>query len=338
MPRSHASALPDSFVAPMQALAARSIPKGNWHGEIKFDGYRAIAILERKAVQLWSRNLHRLVYPEIEHELRRLKAKNAVIDGEVVALDAAGRTRFQLLQALDRGERPALRFYVFDLLRLDGESLLSEPFEVRRARLERLVGRGTARIKLSPRFDVKPATLWAESRRLGLEGIILKQAGSLYEPGLRSGTWLKLKNVNEQEFVIGGFSPPRRSRSHFGSIAVGYYEGKNLRYAGKVGAGFSHRQLEELHARFLRGKVGRCPFADLPHERTARFGQGMTRAAMRQMTWIRPELVAQVRFAEWTTDGLLRQPVFIGLRADKNANEVIRERARTRRAVQAARG
>lgn len=317
-----------TFIAPMKALGVASVPpdtETRWHCEIKFDGYRALALLNRKKVELWSRNRQPLDYPELLPALAGLKCQSAVLDGEIVALDEKGRTDFQSLQGRDLGERPPIVFYVFDLLHLNGRSLLTEPIETRRKRLKALVGRDRATLKMSPSFDVEPAVFFATVRRQGLEGMVLKQHGSLYEPDRRSGAWLKVKHVNEQEFVIGGFTPPQRSREHFGAILVGYHEGKELRYAGKVGTGFDRKLLATLHARFLRLATTRCPFANLPLPRQARFGSGMTPAVTRTVTWVRPELVAQIKFAEWTDERLLRQPVFLGLRKDKPASAVKRE-------------
>jgi bifunctional non-homologous end joining protein LigD len=316
------------FVAPMTALGVAAPPAGGaetWQGEIKFDGYRAIAVRDGPAVQLWSRNEKPLDYPEIAAALRRLRCRTAVLDGEIVALDAAGRSRFQLLQGRDLGERPPIRFYVFDLLHLDGAALPAEPFEARRAALERLLRGAPPPLLLSPLLAAAPAELLHAAWRQGLEGVVLKRRGSRYESGRRSGAWLKLKNVNEQEFVIGGFTPPRRSREHFGAILVGYHAADGLRYAGKVGTGFDAARLADLHARFRRLRRPRCPFVNLPLRTGGRFGAGMSAAVMRTVTWLRPRLVAQVRFAEWTQEGLLRQPVFLGLRADKPAAAVRRE-------------
>ena len=180
-------------------------------------------------------------------------------------------------------------------------------------------------VQLSPVFDVAPEKLLQVARQKGLEGIIAKRPGSVYEAGRRSGAWVKCKVRAEQEFVIGGFTLPQRSRTNFGAILVGYHDHGQLRYAGKVGSGFSQATLIALHRDFLRRARQTCPFANLPMERRPRFGQGMTVAEMRKVTWIRPQLVAQIRFVEWTQDGLLRQPVFLGLRDDKPANEVRRE-------------
>lgn len=312
----------------MKALGVSSVPhdtESRWHCEIKFDGYRAIAVLNGKKAGLWSRNRLPLDYPELLPALAALKCRSAVLDGEIVALDARGRTHFQSLQGRALGERPPIVYYVFDLLQLDGRDLRDEPIETRRERLQALVGRDRATLKLSPSFAVEPAVFFETVKRQGLEGMILKQHGSHYESGRRSGAWLKIKQVNEQEFVIGGFTPPQRSREHFGAILVGYYEGKTLRYAGKVGTGFDRELLEKLHARFRRLTTARCPFANLPLPRRARFGTGMTPAVMRTVTWLRPQLVAQIKFAEWTDERLLRQPVFLGLRKDKPATAVVRE-------------
>ena len=158
-----------------------------------------------------------------------------------------------------------------------------------------------------------------------MEGIIAKQPGSLYEPGRRSGAWLKCKVLGEQEFVIGGFTPPQRSREFFGALLIGYFEKGKLMYAGKVGTGFNRQRLQSLHAMFLKRTRTSCPFTNLPMTRRSRFGTGMTAGEMKKVIWVRPDLVAQIRFAEWTDDGLLRQPVFIGLRKDKAAAQVRRE-------------
>jgi bifunctional non-homologous end joining protein LigD len=317
------------FVEPMKALAVTNVPTGHWRTEIKFDGYRALAILRDGEVELWSRNEKPLTadYPEVVEALRKVRCETAMLDGEIVALDAEGRSRFQLLQqrAL-AGARPPIHFYVFDLLHLNGTSWVDAPIEERRAALEKLLGAQAGVIRLSPVFEIEPALVLDEARRQGLEGIVVKQPGSPYEPGRRSGAWLKHRLSNEQEFVIGGYTPPRGGRSHFGAILVGYYENGKLQYAGKVGAGFNGALLASLHREFDRRRIDAPPFENLPRGRS-RWGVGMTAAVMKTVTWIRPELVAQVRFSEWTEEGSLRQPVFLGLRRDKPAREVVREAA-----------
>jgi len=311
----------------MKALGVNTVPKGDWRLEIKFDGYRAVAVINQGAVELWSRNQKILTgdYPEVVAELESLSCQDAVLDGEIVALDPEGRARFQLLQNRSGGERPPIVYYVFDVMFCEGDSLIHQPFEIRQKVLSALLKKGFRFIRQSPVFSVTPAVLMAEAKANGLEGVIAKAAGSLYEPDQRSGAWLKCKLFGEQEFVIGGFTPPRHSRACFGAILVGYYQHGKLRYAGKVGSGFNRVLLGSLHAEFLKRQISECPFSDLPLTHRSRFGVSMTAAAMREVTWIKPVLVGQVRFAEWTDEGLLRQPVFLGLRQDKNAREVRRE-------------
>jgi bifunctional non-homologous end joining protein LigD len=265
-------------------------------------------------------------YPEVTAALEKLKCRNAVLDGEIVAVDAAGRSRFQLLQ--NRGAaagRPVIIYYVFDLMHLDGRSLLALPLERRRKKLAALARSFAPPVQLSPVFRVEPAALLQAARKQGLEGIIAKMPDSPYESGRRSGAWVKCKVVAEQEFVIGGFTPPQRSREHFGAILIGYYQGRKLLYAGKVGSGFGGALLASLHAGFMRRSRATCPFANLPIARKPRFGSGMNPREMAKITWLKPDLVAQVKFAEWTHDGMLRQPVFLGLRRDKPARQVGRE-------------
>jgi bifunctional non-homologous end joining protein LigD len=326
------SPAPARFIPPMKAVSVDAVPPGKWRLEIKLDGYRAIAVINEGEIELWSRNHKPLTehYPEVVEALKKIPCTNAVIDGEIVALDEQGRSRFQLMQRRDADEgRPPIVYYVFDLLHHDGRALLREPIEERQIALEMLAGRDKQSkvVRFSPVFETDPAELLAAVRKQGLEGIIAKQPGSIYEPDRRSGAWLKAKVFGEQEFVIGGYTPPQHSRQYFGAIVVGYYEGKKLMYAGKVGSGFDRALLAALYKEFQKRRVGECPFANLPQPRKPRYGLGMTAAAMREVTWVKPQLVAQIRFAEWTSEGSLRQPVFLGLRHDKPAADVVREAA-----------
>ncbi len=319
---------PAKFIAPMKALGVGAVPAGTWQCEIKFDGFRAVAVLNEGSVQLLSRNRNSLAsdFPEVVDELKRLRCRSAVIDGEIVALDNEGRSRFQLLQNRGSGGlASAVVYYVFDVMQRDGESLLDYPLLKRRRILKGLLGKSSRHVQRSPAFDVEPSKLFAVAKAKGLEGIIVKKPDSLYEPDRRSGAWLKCKVVAEQEFVVGGFTAPQRSREHFGAILVGYHEGRKLLYAGKVGTGFNRKQLASLHDKFNHARSNTCPFDNLPMERKPRHGTGMTSAEMKNVTWLKPSLVAQVKFAEWTDDGLLRQPVFLGLREDKPQRSVHRE-------------
>jgi len=162
-------------------------------------------------------------------------------------------------------------------------------------------------------------------RRRGLEGIIGKLRNSVYEPGRRSGAWIKLKCVNEQEFVIGGYTPPQGARKHFGAVLVGYHENKKLVFAGKVGTGFTAKSLATLHKKFRAEERADCPFVDLPSKQNGQWVQGITPSMMRKMHWVNPKFVAEIKFAEWTRDGKLRAPVFLGLREDKKPVDVVRE-------------
>lgn len=317
------------YVEPMKALGSERSPEGRWLCEIKFDGYRAVAVSNQGRVELWSR-AHKpmgLDYPGIVEALASLKCRDAVLDGEIVALDSAGRSRFQLLQGRDLpgGSRPVIVYFVFDLMHLDGRSVVELPIEERKKLLGRLLRRPVPPVQLSATFDVEPAELMRLARQQGLEGIIAKRPGSTYESGRRSGAWVKCKHHGEQELVIGGFTPPQNSRQYFGAILMGYFRRGKLLYAGKVGTGFNHRLLASLHATLLQRVRRSCPFANLPMAHQSRFGTGMTAGEMKKVTWIKPDLVAQIRFAEWTDDGLLRQPVFLGLRKDRRAAEVRRE-------------
>jgi bifunctional non-homologous end joining protein LigD len=301
---------------------------GDWVYEIKFDGIRALAIKDGRKISLLSRNQKELAarFPEVFAALSKLKVKECVLDGEIVAVDEKGRSSFQLLQSLEmEGRKSPVLYYVFDLLQAEGRSFLNLPLMQRKEWLRKLF-RGTADpIGTSADIGGDARALLKEVKRLGLEGIVGKQRHSIYEPGRRSGAWIKIKCLNEQEFVIGGYTPPAGSRKHFGAILVGYYgksAGRALRFAGKVGTGFSSKTLSMLSRMFQSEKRRDCPFIDLP----AKQAQGMSPREMRKCTWINPVFVAQVKFAEWTRDGKLRQPVFLGLREDKKPQDVGRER------------
>lgn len=328
--RLRAKATP-AFTEPMKALLVDSAPEGDWIYEIKFDGFRALAFRDARGTRLLSRNNKDFAqkFPEIVDAVAALDVSDVILDGEIVALDEKGRSSFQLLQAFDLGqERPPLFFYVFDLLQLNGKNLQSLPLTTRKAALEKLLAKDAPpAIRYSASLGNDPDTLLAQARKLGLEGLIGKRPDSLYEPGKRSGAWFKLKLHHEQEFVIGGYTPPGGSRSHFGALLVGVYDGKQLKFAGKVGTGFNAKLLRSLHAQFQKIATDTCPFVDLPDKRPGRYGAGVTAAEMRRCHWVKPTMVAQIKFTEWTRDDRLRHPVFLGLREDKPATEVVREEA-----------
>jgi bifunctional non-homologous end joining protein LigD len=319
------------FIDPMKPRLLDAPPtSGDWSYELKFDGIRACAIKDGRKVGLISRNRNELSarYPEVAAAVKNLPVDECVIDGEVVALDAEGRSSFQLLQGLEmEGRKSPICFYVFDLLQLGGRSLVGLPLTARKELLAQLCDGVGDPVRFSGEIGGDASMLLGEVKRRGLEGLIGKLRDSVYEPGRRSGAWIKLKCLNEQEFVIGGFTPPQGARQHFGAVLVGYYEKKKFLFAGKVGTGFDTKSLAALHKKLKSEKRDDCPFADLPSKQGGEWVLGITPAMMRKIEWVNPVLVCQVKFAEWTRDGKLRQPVFLGLREDKKPGDVVRETA-----------
>jgi bifunctional non-homologous end joining protein LigD len=317
------------FIEPMKAKLVEKPPAtGDWIYELKFDGIRLIGVKRERKVSLLSRNQNELAerFPEIAEAIKTLPVRECVIDGEVVALDEEGRSSFQLLQAREmEGRKSPVYFYSFDLLQLDGKSLLSLPLEARKNVLEKLCAGAGDLIRYSGEIGGDAKRLLEEVKRRGLEGIIGKLRNSVYEPGRRSGAWIKLKCVSEQEFVIGGYTPPQGARKYFGAILVGYYENKKLVFAGKVGTGFTAKSLSILYKKFQREARDDCPFVDLPSKQNGQWVQDITPSMMRKMHWVNPVFVCEIKFAEWTRDKKLRAPVFLGLREDKKPTEVVRE-------------
>jgi bifunctional non-homologous end joining protein LigD len=245
-----------------------------------------------------------------------------------VALDEKGRSSFQLLQGFDMGqEKPPIVYYAFDLLRLNGKDLQNLPIEERKAKLEELLKKPPGIVRYSISFTKDIPELLNRAGKLGLEGLIGKRAGSRYEAGKRTGAWIKVKLHQEQEFIIGGYTEPEGSRKYFGALLVGFYEGKKLKFAGRVGTGFSEKLLSTLCSELNKIRVDKCPFYNLPTAGRNRWDQGLTAAEMRRCHWVKPVMVCQIKFTEWTRDDRLRQPVFLGIREDKNASEVVREKA-----------
>jgi bifunctional non-homologous end joining protein LigD len=330
-----AASLPDlpsakaRFIEPMKAKLVEEPPAtGDWIYELKFDGIRLIGVKRDEKISLLSRNENELTerFSEIVEAIKALPVRECVIDGEVVALDKEGRSSFQLLQAREmEGQKTPVYFYAFDLLQLNGKSLMSLLLEARKNILEKLCADAVDPIRYSGAIDGHAKRLLEEVKLRGLEGVIGKQRSSVYEPGRRSGAWIKLKCLNEQEFVIGGYTPPQGSRKYFGAILVGYYENKRLVFAGKVGTGFTVKSLSMLYKRFQKQARDECPFVDLPSKQNGQWVQDITPSMMRKMHWVNPVFVCEIKFAEWTRDGKLRAPVFLGLREDKNPAEVIRE-------------
>jgi bifunctional non-homologous end joining protein LigD len=299
----------------MKATLTRDVfDDPDWIVERKLDGYRCLAFRDGAPVALESRNRLSLNarYPEIAAALEDQPCRRFVIDGEVVAF-AGRRSSFEALQRRPHDPRVRVFLYVFDVLWLDGEDLRDVPLRERKSALRRGLRFGGDTVRWTAyRRATHGEALLGDACRRGWEGLIAKRLESRYV-GRRSGDWLKWKCSAEQELVIGGYTAPRGTRHGFGALLVGYYDGDVLRYAGKVGTGFDERELSSLLERMARLERPDSPF-----------GAGDPPA--RGTTWLEPELVAQVAFTEWTRDGRLRHPRYLGLRDDKPAREVVRER------------
>ena len=319
----HRVRFPD-FVSPMKATAVAKLPEGEqWIYEVKWDGYRALAAKAGEEVRLLSLKNRNLTndFPGIVATVRGIHAESALIDGEIVAVDRRGRPSFQMLQnraSLGRGW--AIVYYAFDLLELDGVDWKSRPLEERKAKLREIVaGSG---VRYNAELSGRLAAILRTVKRAGLEGVVAKDRQSPYRAGARLTTWLKLKLSKAQEFVIGGYKPGAGS---FQSILAGYYENGSLIFAGKVRQGFNPPSRATLLKTMRPLRVNKCPFANLPTSRKSHFGEGITQEEMSELCWLKPELVAQISFTEWTNYGLLRHATFQGLRDDKDSHQVRRE-------------
>lgn len=297
-----------SDYVPQLATLVAAPPCGNeWLHEIKFDGYRIGARVRKGAVTLLTRNGNdwTAAFPEIADAVRTLGVDAASIDGEVAVVLPDGRTSFQALQNAmsNPAHRRTLVYFVFDLLRLGRENLERLALEERKARLKKLVGsRKTGRIRFADHVVGNGDTFFAQACRLGLEGIVSKRRDRPYQPG-RHGGWVKAKCVKRQEFVIGGFTDPAGTRAGLGALLIGCYEGDRLVFCGRVGTGFTHTMALELRARLDRLEQKTCSFTPPP-----------AGALARKAHWVKPKLVCEVVFTEWTSDGKIRHPSFQGLR------------------------
>src|SRR5215813_6350689 len=314
-----------AFVTPMAARAVKALPEGRqWLYEPKLDGYRALLLKDQAQIRILSRNEKDLtaMYPGIAAAGLRLNAGQVVIDGEIVALAEDGRPSFQALQHRASHLKHWIVFYAFDVLYLNGRDLMGEPLVKRRGKLPEIVGQNPT-VRTARDLPGSAAAIVQALRAAGIEGVVAKRRDSSYQPGERNDDWVKLKLEQQQELVIGGYRP--QGSTGLDALLVGYYEGRTLRFAGKVRAGFTPHIRRELVERLKPLATAGCPFANLPDTSTGRWGGGITAEQMREMQWTRPELVAQVRFTEWTADNRLRHAAFLGLRFDKAAREVRRE-------------
>ncbi len=297
----------------MMATLVGELPRdeSQWLYELKYDGFRAITAMAGSSALVWSRNALDLGsrFPSIPAAAARIGTDDAVIDGEIVVLDEHGVPRFQLLQ---KGEEGEVVYFVFDLLWLDGEDLRPLPIEERRKRLEKVIGkRKSGAVRLAEQMEGSARAALEKAASRGWEGVIGKKRGSSYE-NRRSKAWIKLKAINAQELAVIGYNPSTASDREIGSLLLGVVEGGRMRYAGKVGTGYNAKQRRDLKTMLDRDAIAKPDLADAPR--------------MRGVVWVDPRYVAQVRFTEWTSDGKLRHPSFLGLRPDKSPWEVVRER------------
>lgn len=312
------------FIEPMLLLQTEKLATGaEWIYELKFDGFRAEAIKSGGRVHLRSRNDKDFNgrYPSIVQALAAIP-NECVIDGEIVALDASGRPSFNALQNFGSGGT-SLVYYVFDLMILAGKDVMNEPTSVRRELLrQQVLSKLDEPIRESPEFNASLPDLIQSVKAQGLEGLVAKRRDCPYEPGLRSGVWQKMRVNQGQEFVIGGYTP---SAHNFDAIIFGYYDGRKLMYAGRTRNGFTPSSREKLFKGFKGLEIENCPFTNLPELKAGRWGVGLTAEKMKDCRWLKPVLIGQFEFVEWTPDGHLRHSRFIGLREDKEPQTVSRE-------------
>lgn len=307
-----------SLIKPQLATLVEQPPQGDeWLHEIKFDGYRLIAFIENKNVRLMTRNNQNWTskFPSIVKELTKLALPNAIFDGEIVILDKDQRSDFQLLQnAIKDNKNKKFIYYIFDLIYYDGYDLSSEPLIERKKILHTIITSDTAVLRYSDHVFGSGAAVFAESCKLSLEGIISKNINSLYVQK-RTRNWLKVKCLKRQEFVIGGYTLPKASRKNFGSLLLGVYsKNKKFIYCGHVGTGFNDKSLTSIFKQLKKHETTHMPFEKMP-------------PGSKNVKWIKPVLIAEVEFAEWTSDSILRHPSFKGMRSDKSPKSIGVEKA-----------
>ena len=318
------AALPE-WIRPQLTQLVTAAPDGDqWLHEIKYDGFRMHARLDHGEVRLLTRNGLNWTgkYPQIAGAVSSLRARQAYLDGELCGVRPDGTTSFSMIQlASDAGNAAGLVFFLFDLLYLDGENFAPHPVIERKARLAELLARANSSLHYSDhQIGLGPA-FYEKACALSVEGIVSKRVDAPYAPGNR-GLWLKVKCLNREEFVVIGWTDPEGSRPFLGALLLGYYDpGGRLTYAGRVGTGINQAELQRLWQRLHPLAIEKMPF-DVPPPRSTRFGSPLV---LSRVHWVRPELVAEVKFLTWTEDNLLRQVVYEGLREDKPAAEVRRD-------------
>lgn len=297
------------FIKPMLAqIHDHPFDNEDWIFEIKWDGYRAVAEIDHGDVRLYSRNgLSFLrLYPAVAEALRKIK-DDVVLDGEIVVLNAKGKPDFQKLQQYDHNPSLTIQYYVFDCLAHKGTSTMALPLTERKRIAQKVIGNSRI-IRYSDHVHAEGKAFFRKVTEMDLEGMIAKRASSSYVPGKRTSDWLKIKNHNTQEAVIAGYTAPRGSREYFGALILGIYDRNKLRYIGHTGTGFTSRILKEVYETIHPMRRNTSPFdKKIP--------------VNSPVTWVEPKVVCNIKFTEATEEGILRHPVFMGLRIDKSAKE-----------------
>ncbi|MBO9202267.1 MULTISPECIES: DNA ligase D [Niastella] len=307
-------AMPTGIIPMLATLTDDPFDDQDWIFEIKYDGYRALSYVDGSHVTIMSRkNLSfNKKFPPVVDALKELGLE-AVLDGEVVALNAAGKSDFQLLQQWQKNGEGELVYYVFDIVWLNGYNLMSLPLVERKEILQQIMP-DHPMVRYSDHVEQAGTEFFEVATQQGLEGIMAKERDSAYTPKIRTRQWLKIKSVQRQEVVIAGFTESRGSRSHFGALVLGVYEKDKLIYVGHTGSGFTEQSLAAIYKKLKPLIINKPPFATKPKTNMP-------------CTWVKPVLIGEVKFSEWTKDNMLRQPIFMGLREDKNAKEVHKENA-----------
>lgn len=319
------SPFPDTFTPMLATLADKPFDHTGWLYEIKWDGYRALAFMNKRSTELRSRNnksFNEQFYPV--YDAVKAWKLHAVLDGEIAVINASGQSDFSLLQQWRSEADGRLVYYVFDILWLNGHDLRNLPLSTRKAVLEEQIRNAPGDIiRLSESFDTTGTEFFNIAKQMGLEGIIAKRSESLYYPGERSRDWLKIKTSNRQEVVIGGYTKNEGSSKPFSSLLVGVFEKGKLQYTGKIGTGFNTQLQKQLLQQFKALEVKQSPFTIVPDvNKPSRFRPNPPKASA---IWVKPQLVCEVSYREMTSDGVMRHPSFEGMRTDKGAKDVVRE-------------
>lgn len=318
LPGARKRPMPD-FVAPQLATLVKDPPEGEeWLHELKFDGYRMLCHLNGGKVRFWSRNQKDWTekFPNLAKALKTFPVTNAILDGEIVIVDKAGRSSFQALQqSMGRSGEASFVYQIFDLIYVDGFDLMRTPLVQRKLKLEELLAliKGASALRYSEHVKGSGIEFFKQACAYGIEGIISKLADSPYQSA-RNRNWLKAKCIKRQEFVVAGYTPSKKDFPGFGSLILGVHDKGKLIYSGRVGTGFTIKQRLEIQKKLDRLSQPVMPFAVKPKD-----------PGLRDAHWARPQLVAEVEFTEWTADGSIRHPSFQGLREDKKVVEIVRE-------------